>query len=126
MRILPSWSTVELRVDDRDVQFVEAIYRLPIRQRGAPQRVHTEFQPSGTDGVHVHNIFQILNVRQNEILRLSGRRLQRGGVGNAFYNCIAPSQKLVGAILDPARYVRVSRAAIGRIVFETSIFRRVV
>ena len=67
---------IELRIDDRDVQFVDGIDRLPIRQRRAAQRVHAQLQTGGADRVHVHNVFQILDIGQDEIFLMRGGRLE--------------------------------------------------
>ncbi len=117
---------VEFRIHDLDVQFVNGIYRLPQRQRRAAERVHTEFQIRGANRVHVHDVFQILNVRQNKIFRVRGRGLERGLKGNSLHAGIARAQQFVRAVLHPLGHIRVRRTAVRWIVFEAAIFRRIV
>ena len=117
---------VELRIHHREVQFVNGLNWLPIRQRRAAERVHAEFQTGGANGFHVHDIFQILDVRQNKIFLVRGCGLERGGERHALHAGIISAQQFIRAILHPLGHVGVGRAAVGGIVFEPAVGRRIV
>ncbi len=117
---------VELWVHDRDIQFVSRINRFPIWQRRAAERVHAQLQTGGADGVQIHDIFQILNIGQNKIVLMGGCRLERRDERHALHAGIIPAQQFVCAILHPACHVGVGGAAVGRIIFEAAVFRRIV
>ena len=57
---------------------------------------------------------------------MRGRRLERGIERHAFHAGIVAAQQFVRAILHPVGHVRVGRAAVGRIVFEAAVLRRIV
>src|ERR1700678_3195272 len=76
--------------------------------------------------VHVNDILEITNIRQDEILLVGSRRPDRLSKGNSLNPCILCSQQLVRAILPPAGLGGSSRAAVGRVVLEASILRLIV
>ena len=133
MRILPSWSTVINekvgsmdRIDDGDIQSVSRVDRLPIRQRSASQRINAQLQAGAANGVHVDDILQIANVGQDKIFLVRGRGLDGFFERHALHPYISRAQQFVGAILNPARHVGIGRAAVGRVVLEASVLRRIV
>ena len=117
---------IDRRVDDRDVQFVGGIDRLPVADRGASQRVDGHIEAGGTNGVHVNDVPQGPPHKAGQSLpgawslpcRAAGRHALDAGV-------VRP-QQLVGPILNPLRYVRIGRTAIGRVVFEPAVSRGIV
>ena len=52
--------------------------------------------------------------------------LSCGHERHALHSSIVSAQQFVGAILHPARHVGIGRAAVGRIVFEAAVLRRIV
>ena len=66
------------------------------------------------------------DVRQDKVFLACAARLHGRGERHALYAGVALSQQLVGTVLDPLRHVGVGRAAIGRVIFETAVLRRVV
>ena len=56
---------------------------LPIRPGGAAERVYTELQAGAADDVHVDDVSQILDVRENEVLLVRGVRLDGRGKRHA-------------------------------------------
>ena len=58
---------IELGIDDRDVQAVASVNRLPIGQRRAAKRIHGQLEPRSAYGRHVHHVFQILDVWPDQI-----------------------------------------------------------
>ena len=82
MRIFPSWSTVMNEnvgsmywIDDRDVQPVNGVDRLPIRPRRSAQRIDAKFELGAANRIHVNDVLEIANVRQDEVFLMRGRGL---------------------------------------------------
>ena len=120
----------ERRVDrgiyDRDVQAKDLLDAFPVVHRRAAQRVDSELQAGGADGVHVDDAAEVPDVWQDEVLRAGRRGLHGCCQGHTLDPGIAGPQKLVGAVLDPAGDVSVGRAAVRGIVLEAAVFRWVV
>ncbi len=57
---------------------------------------------------------------------MGGRRAERALVRHARDARVARAQQLVGAVLDPAGHVGVGGPAVGRVVLEAAVLRRVV
>jgi hypothetical protein len=66
---------IELRIDDRDVEPINGIDRLPVGQRRAAERIDAKLQTGGANGVHVHDVPQVVDVGQNEIFLMRGAAL---------------------------------------------------
>ena len=47
---------IDLRIDDRDVQAVDRVDRLPVMHRGAAERIDAELQAGGADRLHVDDV----------------------------------------------------------------------
>ena len=62
----------------------------------------------------------------DEVLGARRRGRERRCVRDALHAGVAGAQQLVGAILDPPRDVGVGRAAVGRVVLEAAVLRRIV
>ena len=76
--------------------------------------------------IHVNDIFEITNIRQDEIFLMSCFGLDSFGKWNPLHTDIPRAQQFVRAILYPAGHVGIGRAAVGRVVLEASILRRIV
>ena len=118
-------SRVQLRVNYRDAQSIGGVNGFPIRQGSAAQRVHAQLKPGGPDGVHINDVPQVLDVRQNEVLLKRGSRIDGRVEGHALHIGIVLSEQLVGPVLNPLRHARFRRAAVGRVVLEPAVLRRV-
>ena len=118
---------VHLWVDHGDVQLVDRVDRLPVLPGGAAERIHAELQAGAPDGVHVDDVFQVVDIGQDEVFLVGARRLDgRCEDGTRVTPALPPVQQLVGPILDPSRHVGVGRAPVGRVVLEAAVLRRVV
>ena len=81
-----------VRIDDVNVQSMNRIDRLPVRQRSPAQRVHAQFEVGAANGVDVHDVLEIANVRENEVFLMGGRRPDRFFEWNALDSCISRAQ----------------------------------
>ena len=117
---------VDYWICNDDVQPVDGIDRLPIGQGRSTQRVHAKPEVSAANRIHVNNILEIANVRQDEIFLVSGRGADGFSKRNALDPCIPCSLQFVRAILYPAGHVDIGWTAIGRVVLEASVLRRIV
>ncbi len=117
---------VNLRIHHRQVKAVALFDRLPVRQRRAAQRINADAHTGRADGLHVNDLAQRVDIRRDEIVGVGAVGPERSLVGQALHGGDAGAEQFIGAVLNPARHIRVRRAAIGRIVFETAVFWRVV
>ena len=69
---------------------------------------------------------QVVDVGQDEVVLVRGRRLQRRVERHALHAGVAAAQQLVGPVLDPPGDVGVGRAAVGRVVLEAAVLGRIV
>ena len=117
---------IDRRIDDRDVQLVEGIDRFPIGLGRPSKWIHTEREVGGTDRLHVHHLFQILDVGQDQVFLVNRRRLDGRGERHSLHLGVAAAQQLVGSTLNPGGDVGVGWTAIGRVVLEAAVFGRIV
>ena len=92
----------------------------------AAERVHAQLEAGAADGVHVDDVPQVVDVGQDEIFLVRGRRLDGRGERHALHAAVAAPQQLVGPVLDPLGHVGVGRAAVGRVVLEAAVLGRIV
>ena len=133
MRIRPSWSTVMNENVASSVGLttvicgaVERVDRLPIWRRGAAERIHTHREAGAANRVHVDHVLQIPHVRQDEVFLVRGRRSERALERDPLHTVEPCAQQLVGAALHPGGDVGVGGAAVGRVVLEAAVLRRIV
>src|SRR5262249_10724124 len=67
---------------------------------GAAKWVDAKLEAGGANSVHVDDVSQITDIRQNKIFLACALRLHRGREGHAFYTGVFLPQKLVGTSLD--------------------------
>ena len=74
MRISPSWSTVmnekvgsTCGLTTAMSQFIDRVDRLPVMHGGAAERVDGELELGGADRVHIDDVAQVVDIRQDEI-----------------------------------------------------------
>ncbi len=75
------------------------------------------------NGLHVDHIFKVFQVRSHQVDLGGGIRCHGFVERNAIYILHVVGNDLVGAILDPFGRASICGTAIGRVVFETAIFR---
>ena len=66
---------IDLRIDDSNVQLVDGVDRLPVMHGRAAERVDGELEVGGADCLHVDDVAQVIDVRQDEIFLV--RRVRR-------------------------------------------------
>ena len=117
---------VDVRVDDGEVEAVPLADGAPVVDGGAAERVRPDPHAGGADGLDVDHALQVVDVRGEEVVLAGGRRLERGFDRHPRDLVNALADDLVGAVGDPARRVRVGGPAVGRVVLEAAVARRVV
>ena len=94
-------------------------------QRRAAEGIDPQFQSARANRIHVHHVVQVLDVRENEIVRMRGGCGEGPRDGNPLHAGIFGAQQFIRAILDPAGHVRVGWTAIGDIVLKATVLGRV-
>ena len=94
--------------------------------RGAAERIDADLHARGADGLHVDHIAEVLDIGRDEIVPVNVRRLAGAIERNPLDAAQHVLEQRVGVLLDHAGDVGVGRAAIGRVIFEAAIFRRIV
>ena len=117
---------IDAGIDDLDVEPVALGDRLPVGDGGAAERIDADFQSGAADRRHVDHLFEVGDVGRDEVLGDEMRRRQRGRVVQSLHRAVAVGHQRVGALFDPAGDVGVGRAAIGRVVLDAAVARRVV
>ena len=115
---------VDQRVDHRQLEVVPFGDRAPVVDARPAQRVGADADLLGADGVHVDDVRQVVDVGVHVVVALRG--LQRTGQRHPLHRLEPVAQDLVGPLGDHARRVGVGRAAVGRVVLESAVARRVV
>src|SRR5215469_3634706 len=119
-------SRIDVLVDHVELQSVDRIDRLPVRQGSSTEWINANLETGAPNRLHVHDVFEIANEPCYEVLLMGGRQTKRLVVCNSFYRFIIRAQQIVCPVLYPARNVRIGGTAVRRVVLETSIFRRIV
>jgi hypothetical protein len=117
---------VDLRIHDNYIKLVDGVDRLPIMDRGPAERIHAQLQAGGSDRVHVNDVSEVVDIRQDEVFFVRAARPDGIRERQALHPDIAAPQQFVGSVLNPLRHIGVGRATIGRVVLEATILRRVV
>ena len=117
---------IDDRVHDHDVEPVDGVDRLPVGHGRATQGVHAQPEAGAADGIHIDDVPQVVDVGQDEVLLVRGGRLDGRRERHALDVGIGPAQQLIGAVLHPRRHVRIGGAAVGRVVLEAAVLRRIV
>ncbi len=100
--------------------------RLPVVDSGAAQGIDADANARSLDRLHVHHLGEVGHIGSDVVIGLDAGRLAGAFIGQAKDADQAGGQEIVGRVLDPAGDVDIGRAAIGRIVFEAALVRRVV
>ena len=93
--------------------------------RGAAERVNRELEAGGANGLHIDDVAQVSDVRQDEVVPVRRVRAESSLEPHPFYAGIAAPQKVIGAVLDPPGHVDIGRTSVSRVVLEAAVLRRV-
>ncbi len=98
----------------------------PKMHRGPAQRIDGEAQTGGAHRRQIDDVLQVAHVGVEVVVLGGGRGVARALVWHPRDLVDAGRQELVGAALDGRGDVGVGRSAVGRVVFEAPVGRRVV
>ena len=118
------------RIDDgtdyRRLDSVLLDHRRPVVHRRAAQRIDSDLHACAVNRFHVDDVAQVADVSRDVIVFVKRRRGQRPLIRNTIHAGEPGLEKIVGSVLNPVGDGGVGRAAIGRIVFEAAVSRRIV
>ena len=119
-------SLVNLVVNNGQVQVVVFTDTFPVFDTGTAQRIDAQRQARFLDSRHIDDIRQPFDegLYQIPLFHMAGR--QRGIQRNTFHAFQSIGQQRIGAIFHHFGDVSIGRATVRRIVFDTTVFRRVV
>ena len=118
---------VDLRVDDREVQAVALADGRPVVDGRAAQRVGADAHARRPDRLDVDDLVQLAHVEVQVVEGRDAGMVEQVGAHHAGHLAPLPRlQQLVRAGRDHAGGVRVGGAAVGGIVLEPAVARRVV
>ena len=112
--------------DDGGVKAVALDDGLPVAHRRSPQGIDTDLHAGGADRLHVDDIGKVSDIGRDVIMAMHVRRLARALIGDALDAGKAVLEIAVRGALDGRRDVGIRRTAIGRVILEAAVFRRVV
>ncbi len=116
---------VDLIADDRQVQTITLGNSSPVMHAGTPQWVNAHVNTGAANRLHVNDAAQIIDIGAKKIMPVGGIRMQRLFQRDSD-NTIQPGfQQCVGPCFDPASDVGIGRAAVGRVVLETTVVWRI-
>src|SRR5262249_47052356 len=118
-------SGVDRRVRDSDIQVIDGVDWLPIRFGGSAEWINPKLQASAPNRVDIDDVPEVLDVGQNKIFLVCCVSFDGCGEWHAF-DAGAVASQIVGAALNPSCYIGVSWTAVGRVIFEATVRRRVV
>ena len=113
-------------VDHGQAQFVALGYGLPQGKAGSPQRIDPQGNTGSRDAVHIQDARQVFHIAGGKIIALHQRRPSGTAVRQAMDVTIEVIKIDIGLLFDPGGHRCFGRAAMRRIVFETTVSRRVV
>ncbi len=116
---------VDVGVHDGQVQAVVLADQSPVLDGGPAERVSTDPHPGALDRLDVDDAAEVAHVPVTEVVlpERVGVDVGEARAGDARQ---APGDQLVRAVGDPAGRVGVGRSAVGRVVLEPAVARRVV
>jgi hypothetical protein len=117
---------VDHRVHDGDVELVDRVDGLPIGRGRPTERVYTELDAGSPDDLHIHDVPEILDIRQDQVLLVGAVCLDGAREWHPLHAGGAAPQQLVGSVLHPFGNLEIGRSAVGRVVLEAAVLRRVV
>ena len=115
---------VDQRIDHRQVQLVTLGDGSPVVDAGPAERIGADPHPGFADDVDIDHVRQIVDIGVQIVVAPGG--LQRPSQRHPLDARSAVAQNLVGALGDYVGGVGVGGAAVGRVVLEAAVGRRVV
>src|SRR6202042_177053 len=100
--------------------------RLPVVHRSSPERIDADLHAGSADRFHVDDIDEIGDIGGNVIVAVNAGRFARVVIGGTPDALETVFEKTVRRALHRSGDVGMGRTAIGRIIFETAVFRRIV
>src|SRR5882762_11362404 len=100
---------------------VNRVDRFPVGSCGASKRVDPKPEARALNSIHIHNVSQVTDVRDDEVFLMGAASLDGCGEGHSFHDCVVSPQELVGSVLYPARYVCIGGTAVCGVVLEAAI-----
>ena len=91
----------------------------------AAQRIDPDSDAGAADRFHVEDIAEVGDIGPDIIMAVNVDDLAGAVIGDAFDAAKVVFEIAVGGALDSRGDVGIRRPAIGRIVFETAVFRRI-
>ncbi|MNG85519.1 hypothetical protein D3C79_442790 [compost metagenome] len=112
-------------VDQRQIQLIVLGNALPVGNTGAAKRINAQFQAGTLNGGHINHVHQPFHIRLHQILRVQMTAVP-GFVQRLALNAFQLlRQQFVGAFFNHRGQVGVGRAAVGRVILDAAVFRRV-
>ena len=107
---------------------IESIFfgdRLPVAHARAAHGIGADLETGFCDGFHVDHVAEIFDVGGDEIVGDGGGGCEGVGIVEALDFVVVIGQQFVGAVGDPAGGIGVGRPAVGRVVLEAAVVRRI-
>ncbi len=117
---------IDVRVHHGEIQTINIRDRPPVAHGGAAQRIDAKFKAGVTNRVHVNDVAQIVDIGNDEVFLPCGHGLQRGDERQALHAGVFFIKQDIRAVLYPFCGVCVGGAAVGRVVLEAAVLRRIV
>ena len=117
---------IYLVVDHLDVEIITLGDHVPVGDAGATEGIHPDLDAGALDGGQIQHIFQIVHIGGDVVVFDHELTRQRLGERHPLHAGEVRFQNRVGAILHPLGDLPFRGAAVGRVVLEATVFRRVV
>ena len=117
---------IHLLIDQLNIQIIKITDAFPVLNPGTTQRIHADFEFRVTDSIHVDHVTERTDVRLNQVHRSNQRAAQGITHRHLFHLRHITGQQHIGTLFDNRGKVSVCRAAGRRVIFDATIFRRVV
>ena len=92
---------------------------------GATERIDSQVDVCAANDIHVDHVAEIIDISLEVIMTMCCRRAKSSFERNAFHAFQTRFEKLIRLRLDPTGDSCIRRPAIGWVVFEAAIVRRV-
>ena len=98
----------------------------PVVHRGAAQGVHPQLEFRAPDGIHVDDVPQVADIGAQKVVPVRGGRAKSLLERSPRHPSKTGPEESVCLLPDPISDLRFRRAAVRRVVLETTVVRRVV
>ncbi|MNS84222.1 hypothetical protein D3C72_1180380 [compost metagenome] len=113
-------------VHQRQIQLVMLGDTLPVGDAGTAERIDAQLQAGTLNRRHINHVHQPFNIWLHQVLCMhtaAGPGLIQRLTLNAFQ---LQRQQFIGALFNHRGQIGIRRAAVGRVIFDAAIFRRIV